>query len=488
MGAQPDRIAAFAEDYALLRMHAAVQEERDGVAERAIQGVWFDQVLPAAPLVSREGHRIEVVSPGWWNRGPGPDFRGAQLLFNGVLHSGDVEIHGDASDWYAHGHHHDPRYNGVVLHVVLQAKSAKPAVTADGHTIATLELGPLVGDALEFLPEASADLETALVPQGFGRCTQLLPAQGTGPLLRALDLAGDWRLLNKARVLRAAMEQRSADQAVYEAMLYACGYSAFKHHFHAVARHLPYERARQLAQRDPLLLEAAMLHLAGLLPGSLPEEAGPVPHFTRLNTLRAEALSGLKPLPLLWRRNGVRPINYPERRMAGVARLIARTAQRGLWEAIQDLWRTPDKPIAIRRNFEALFPGALGFWGTHCTWTGKPMARPAAPLGAGRVRAIIGNVLVPAALADARARRDRSREERIHAFLDALPAEPANHVTARMLPRLFGETKPPRLNFRRQQGLLQFHLDWCEPNPSCRQCSMYRHLDQGMGAAPQDAG
>lgn len=479
MGAQPGGVAAFREDYALLRVRAAVQEDRAGVAERAIQAVWFDQVLPAEPLITREGHRLEVVSPGWWNRGPGPDFRGAQIVFNGVLHNGDVEVHGDAGDWYAHGHHQDPRYNNVVLHVVLLATDRRPAVTAEGHTIATLELGPLVGDALERLPEGDTGSDESPGLQGAGHCARLIPVQGDVPLLRALDLAGDWRLLNKARAMRETMDKRGPDQALYEALLYACGYSAFKHHFLALSRHLPYERARQLAQRDPLLLEAAMLHLAGLMPASLPEDTAP-PHYARLRRLREEQLEGIRPLPLIWRRTGVRPINYPERRLAGAVRLLARTASRGLWEEAQDIWRDASKPIVLRRRFEALFPGALGFWASHCTWTGKDLTRPAAPLGAGRVRGIIGNVLVPAALADARARRDRDREERIHAFLDALPAEPGNHVTERMLPHLFGDAKPPRLNFRRQQGLLQLHHDWCEPNPSCRNCSMYRHLDQGV--------
>jgi hypothetical protein len=101
-------------------------------------------------------------------------------------------------------------------------------------------------------------------------------------------------------------------------------------------------------------------------------------------------------------------------------------------------------------------------------------------LGAGRVRSIIGNVFTPAALADARSRKDRSREELIFEFFEALPKEPENKIQKIMLPRLFGESKPPKLTFRLQQGLLQTHQDWCEPNPSCQNCRVMGYL-QGAG-------
>ena len=48
-----------------------------------------------------------------------------------------------------------------------------------------------------------------------------------------------------------------------------------------------------------------------------------------------------------------------------------------------------------------------------------------------------------------------------------------------MLPRVLGEASGTRLSFRAQQGLLQMHQDWCEPNPSCRNCSMLQYLNAG---------
>ena len=115
-------------------------------------------------------------------------------------------------------------------------------------------------------------------------------------------------------------------------------------------------------------------------------------------------------------------------------------------------------------------------WATHCTWTGKKMQTPTAPIGPGRVRSIIGNIFIPAALALARKNRDRAREERVLEFFSTLPKEPDNKIQKIMLPRIFGEAQPPKLDFRTQQGLLQMFHDWCEPNPSCRNCSVVRTL------------
>jgi hypothetical protein len=123
-----------------------------------------------------------------------------------------------------------------------------------------------------------------------------------------------------------------------------------------------------------------------------------------------------------------------------------------------------------------MFPRPLGFWAAHCTWTGKKLGKATAPIGAARIRSIIGNVFVPAALAMARAQRNRRREELIHAFYLALPKESDNQVVKIMLPRVLAGHAMLKLNFRMQQGLLQMHQDWCEPNPSCHNCALYGHL------------
>lgn len=69
-------------------------------------------------LRGREG-KYRVIRQGKRNGGPGPDYLGAILAFpDGSVRRGDVEIHCNRKDWYHHKHQWDPRYLGVILHVI----------------------------------------------------------------------------------------------------------------------------------------------------------------------------------------------------------------------------------------------------------------------------------------------------------------------------------------------------------------------------------
>lgn len=483
MGREAAENRRFSADYAGLRKAEAwvARERPQPVPEDLLQCVWYDGMYRAEDLATEDGRALRVVSPGWWNRGEGPDFKGAQIEFNGRLRTGDVEIHVAPQGWRQHGHDGDARYDDVILHVTLRPSGdrADPATSA-GRPVPSLALEPFLEADIETLAE-TVDVEAYphAVEGTIGQCAALMETYGSEHMTHLLRLAGEWRMLFKAQTLRDRAARAGLDQAVYESVMTACGFSAFKPQFGTVARHFPYDRARQLGQEDGLLLEAAMLQVAGLLPERLDGDAEPPAHLKHLLEHRRRRLPGLGALALDWRRVGVRPVNYPERRMAGAARLVGRTAKGGLVAAVEDIWREDLKPVERRRRFEALFPGAMGFWARRCTWTGKEMKRATAPLGAGRVRSIIGNVFVPAGIALAREKRDRRLEERVLDFFAALPKEPDNHIQKIMLPRLFGTTGAPRLDFRMQQGLLQMHRDWCEPNPSCRNCSVVRHLGGG---------
>lgn len=470
----------FSAGYARLRSAATevARERPQPVPEDLLQCVWYDRMYRTEGLTTEDGRRLRVVSPGWWNRGEGPDFKGAQIEFNGRLRTGDVEIHVAPQGWRQHGHDGDTRYDDVILHVTLKPSGQRPdPATSSGRPVPSLALEPFLETDIDTLAE-TVDVESYPheVEGTIGHCAALMDTYGTEHMTNLLRLAGEWRMLFKARTLRDRAARVGLDQAVYESVMSACGFATFKPQFGTVARHFPYERARQLAQEDGLLLEAALLQVAGLLPDGLDGDAEPPAHLERLRELRRTRLPGLGALALDWRRVGVRPVNYPERRMAGAARVVGRTSREGLVGAIGTVWQEDLKPIERRRRFEALFPGAIGFWARRCTWTGKEMKRATAPLGAGRVRSIIGNVFVPLGIALARDKRDRRLEERVLEFFAALPKEPDNHIQKIMLPRLFGTRPAPRLDFRMQQGLLQMYRDWCEPNPSCRNCSVVRNL------------
>lgn len=465
---------AFSERYGRLRYMqvAAAREEGRAADENALQCIWYDGAYSNENLATADGAPVAVLSPGWWNKAEGPDFLGAQIRIGGRVFTGDVEIHLEHGGWTQHGHDRDPRYNNVILHVVLATEAPRePARTQAGKAVSTLLIGRYLRGGLADVA-AKLGIGAAEYPydslSAHGACSGIASLYGSERLVPLLALAGEWRMLAKSRALIERSERTGFEQAVYEAMMTACGYSRFKFPFGHVARQLPYGRIVQLAKQDVHLAEAALLHIAGLLPDALDQ---PCPHHARLIALRDEHLPGMRPLGVPWHRLGVRPVNYPERRLAGMAGFLAKTAKLGgLTKALALIWAEDMPPKTRRTRFEDLFPGRMGFWSQRCTWLGKPLAHATLPIGAPRMLGIMGNVFVPAALAQARQKRDRQWEERILSFFEALPAETENAVVKIMAPRVFGGAKRPAMSFRLQQGLLQMHTDWCEPNPSCRNC------------------
>jgi hypothetical protein len=459
-----------------------VREKPGDVPEHTVQALWYDQAFTTAGLSTLDGRSVNVISPGWWNHGEGPDFKGAQIEFNGRLRNGDVEIHVHSNGWTQHGHHLDSRYDQVILHIVLDSPPpGNSPTTSSGKQIPEMNLMPNISEDLGHLTRwYSEDSVSGKINGTLGRCANLVEGYGPEALNDFIHFAGEWRMLFKAREMRQRMDNCGMDQAVYESIMYACGYSHFKHHFKTLARQLPYDRARQLGAEDALLLEAAYSRLTNLMPENLPEDSTGLSHWTRMNDYLSGTLEGLRPLPLEWKRVGVRPVNYPERRLAGASRLVSRTSKNGLTDTIDTLWKSDLAPLALRREFESLFPTPMGFWASHCTWTGKPLASQTALIGQGRIRSIIGNVFIPLGLALARQHRNRPYEERVYEFFGALPKEPENHIQKAMVPRLFGMDTPYKLDFRKQQGILQIFNDWCEPNPSCQNCKALPWLESSV--------
>ena len=115
---------------------------------------------PARFRPEKAPHRRRCADPGRLpgrrNGGAGPDFLDASVDVEGRgLLRGDVEIHVRARDWMSHGHHRDPAYNGVVLHVVWDADSLWTE-REDGQHVPT---APLKG-CLQTSVEADSRMES----------------------------------------------------------------------------------------------------------------------------------------------------------------------------------------------------------------------------------------------------------------------------------------------------------------------------------------
>ncbi|HET7640401.1 MAG TPA: DUF2851 family protein, partial [Ktedonobacteraceae bacterium] len=106
------------------------------IYEHELARRWY--ALPVGVhLPLSDGETCQLLFTGRPGSSAGPDIHDAIVLFSRQERQslGDVELHIRASDWFAHQHHRDARYNNVMLHVVLTCDNTSPITRQDGMQI-----------------------------------------------------------------------------------------------------------------------------------------------------------------------------------------------------------------------------------------------------------------------------------------------------------------------------------------------------------------
>ncbi len=106
--------------------------------------VWRFKKLNNTSLKTVQNNEIVIKDFGLYLGTEGPDFFNAQVYIDGQLWAGNVEMHINASDWYAHHHEIDPAYQNVILHVVWNNDLS--VLRANGTEIPTLVLKDHIPD------------------------------------------------------------------------------------------------------------------------------------------------------------------------------------------------------------------------------------------------------------------------------------------------------------------------------------------------------
>ena len=89
------------------------------VPETVLHEAWRRADRRRAPVSTVDGKRYRVLYSGMPGGSYGPDFRDAVLeRDDGSEVVGDVEVHREPADWFAHGHDSDPKYGRVLFHAV----------------------------------------------------------------------------------------------------------------------------------------------------------------------------------------------------------------------------------------------------------------------------------------------------------------------------------------------------------------------------------
>ena len=387
-----------------------------GLSERALSLLWQRMSLAAQGLVTRDNQAVEVLYPGRASSQAGPDFRDAIIRTSqGQVIRGDVEIHLRPQEWESHGHHRDPHYNGVVLHVVLWPNEGANSTQESGMLAPVLAFKPIPLSACPSVQGPDPLLE--------------LRSLGDEELGRRLDLAGDERFLAKSQGFALELAREEGEEVLYRGIMEALGYANNRKPFLELAHRLPMKTLASLAGEPPsirlLALKALLLGVAGLLSPSEDQELARIRH--RLPSITPLSSSR-------WHLFRVRPGNHPRRRVSGVAHILERYIQRGLVRGLLPLV-LQEAPTYLTRGLSA-----------------PPF------LGQSRAKDIVVNVVLPFFYAWGEMVRDSCVARSSLQMYYRYPKLSENEITRELARLLFLQGRSPLINSaRRHQGLIHLY-------------------------------
>ena len=464
--------------------------------EKLVCCLWFEPRWRPEPLETTDGRRVVVRSPGQWNRQAGPDFLQAVLEFgDGERCRGDVEVHRLASGWTAHQHHQDPRYNRVILHVVLRHDHTSHTVErADGQRIPQVALEPLLPRPLTAYRDEIPleDYPNKHAPR-IGQCYATLRALHRDEAQRFLERAGEARLRKRVRRWSQRAASAGAAQAMYEAVFRSLGASGYSQRFLDMARRLPWRQAQSmLAVYDPatrpIAADALLFGVAGLLQ-SAAHASDRMDDETRVYlfalqrawTRLPHEMQHLGDSSIDWRQPHVRPANTPERRLAGMAQLLAQYGDADLCgaalsrcRAVSGATQASRARAVYRALIDMLQRPAPAYWGGRSRFGSRPGRMPQRLIGGQRALTIVVDAMLPVLLGEARAQGDAELQQLLLDSYRLAPRLPDNAALRDMSRRLLGGD-PSLLGLvthaRHQQGMLQVFEDYCSHDEGdCQGC------------------
>jgi hypothetical protein len=476
-------------------------EER--ISERLVQSIWYDQRLKSNQLRLDDGRKVVVLYPGKWNTEEGPDFSDAKIIIEGnKIIKGDVEVHLLASDWIAHKHQESKLYDSVILHVCLwnDLPRDKQLINSSGQTFPQLTLFPFLDGELN-------KLNSLIEPQDYpysaqstiGACHEICSSLSPEQIAKLLDWAGEARMGEKIGRMAVQLKSENYNQLLYEGIMEALGYKNNK------------AQLRHLAQKAHLNLMTTLIEEHKKIPSLLMIQSwllgigGFLCHEYSINQDKVERTNYIDKLGDLWQSldkkykveslsqdfwaKSMRPANQPQRRLAGIAHILASAEKLdlvGYFEKTKEKENIPEEGKSFSRlNRELqnkLLAPTEGFWVRYSKPGGAFLQHQVRTIGTNRAKVILVNILIPFFLLLYRNRGNRGIELFWWHFYRWYPRLPQNSLYRLMTFRLFGqEEKSKRLinTAQKQFGLMQIFNDFCsQMMGNCSQCNFKRALEQ----------
>lgn len=451
------------------------------ISERELHAFWRSSRYFTRLLLTTSHHQLEIIQRGKYNTDAGPDFKGAVLKIDNKLYRGDVEIHIDARDWYLHGHHDDPAYNNVILHVALDGSTAPARLACEnGRAVLQLEV------PLREIARSQPARQPAQTRMALPECP--LSHKDFSKITVTVFAAGRRRLDEKTDRMRELIQTISWDQLLYRGLCEALGYAKNRKPFLQLARLVPIdllfnELRHRGAEAPELLLSSMLFGAAGLLksPAVGHHDAEVEAYLQpRLELWRhLQHTLQIQPMPeASWQFFRLRPQNFPTRRIAALVELIQKFYGHGMLEVLVGMFLESGKKSSetiksLRQTFSV---PASGYWQQYYDFRSRStpgnQRQAGALLGEKTADEMIVNVVLPVMQLFARETANASLANCVAEVYSAFPNLQSNTIIRKMRRQLFessaGQTKMPT-GSEFQQGLIHLHKNYCTPL-KCEAC------------------
>jgi len=481
-----DAYLKFTQNYNQLQVRE--EDHTIRVPEKVIRCIWNDQMFCTPSLKTQEDQNLEIIYPGYWNFGKGPDFTSATIKVDGKTYEGDVELHVYSTDWNAHGHSSNPDFDNVILHVYMwQGRGKKPRAKSKQKSL------PFQFEIKDYLTKGILDLNDeldfanypVLNHLNYGLCHHPLSQLPEDKLTQILNAAGEARVFTKMERFHDAIIIEGYEQTFYRGVAEALGYPENKQAFQTLADTLPLVELVNLVPKK-LSKAKRILHYQALLFGvsGLMSDEGKA-GFQKLLPIWKAYRDQIPNSPLSkedWSFRTIRPANYPYRRIAALAHLIVRHEKEGMFadfiRSYQKIlassgYEPPDKKVL--NTFNDFFCLSVDdYWANHYTPDGKTLTQSQQLVGSARSREIIINIGLPIGLIFARAGKFTELETGLNALFQS-GKKASDHKLLRFMKHyIFGNQEGMLrvLNSEKQtQGLMQIYQDFCtQSQNNCLNC------------------
>ena len=488
------------------------------IHERFLRHIWNRQYLRHEELQTVDGRSLRVLHTGQLNSDGGPDVRDAVLQIGRITYHGDVEIHRTLVDWIHHQHHEDPRYNKVILHVVLERPpDTGTTLVPSGRHIPVLVLERFLSESIHTLWQKAilderlqsksaipcADRNIAVPGELLSGWIQHLSTERLELKLRRFDerlreLAQlrlhtvrehyphntVWRIEGNPDDLppphrdlsqRDLAQREHWDQLLYEGLMEGLGYSKNREPFVRLCRSVTLREFRaQHIEENELAIQALLLGAAGLLPRIRDVHHRESRAFVRLLVgewkTRKRAYYSAILHPAHWQFFPTRPCNFPTLRIAAASVFVKKILCEDLFRNLIGTLKTIDgRTEAFGSIRELLTVSPLPFWRNHYQFD-HPASKPTKALGPERIGDLITNTVIPLALLYARIFKDRLVRERALQLFASAPPGPENSITKLMDKHLLRGAMSLR-SVMNQQGVIQLYKYYCLEG-RCSECAI----------------